>query len=130
MTYLAFVLATGLYFVMGSGGPLHGDGWFKTIQQRVEATTPPIWLGLALLILAPCFAVWFLANLLTGMLGGLGTLIAGTAMLFFAFGRQSINFNSTAQICLHEPSRSSGHEQSQLISNELRTGGVYVIEIS
>lgn len=87
MTYLAFIVATGFYFLLGSGGPLHNDRWFTTLQRRVDATEPPFWLGLTLLVVAPCIVLGLAWVTLSAMFGAAVTLIFGTALLFFAFGR-------------------------------------------
>jgi hypothetical protein len=49
MTYLAFLVATGLYLAIGSGGPLHNDRWYEALQGRVAALEPDFWLGFVLL---------------------------------------------------------------------------------
>jgi AmpE protein len=85
--YLAFIIATGLYFLLGSGGPLHSDTWFKTLQRRVDATEPPFWLGFLLLVVVPCALVGLLWVFLSSLFGAAVTLLLGTALLFFAFGR-------------------------------------------
>ncbi len=87
MTYLAFILATGLYYLLGSGGPLHSDGWFTTLQKRVDATAPPFWLGLFLLVIMPCLVLGAVYLMLEGIFGAAAMLLLGTAFLFFAFGR-------------------------------------------
>ena len=53
MTYLAFLVATGLYLAIGSGGPLHSDHWYQSLQRRVEALEPDSWLEFVLLVVVP-----------------------------------------------------------------------------
>ncbi len=43
MTYLAFLFATGLYYGLGPGGPLHRDDWFDALRGRVDAIEPDFW---------------------------------------------------------------------------------------
>lgn len=87
MIYLAFIIATGLYFLLGSGGPLHSDGWFRTLQRRVDATEPPFWLGFVLLVVVPCAVLGLLWVMLSAVFGSAAILLLGVAELFFAFGR-------------------------------------------
>ena len=53
MTYLAFLIATGLYLASGSGGPLHNDQWYQSLQRRVDALEPDFWLGFVLMVVVP-----------------------------------------------------------------------------
>ena len=87
MTYLAFIIATGLYFLLGSGGPLHSDGWFRTLQRRVDATEPPFWLGFVLLVVVPCAVLGVIWIVLFEVFGSPAVLLLGIVELFFAFGR-------------------------------------------
>ncbi len=87
MTYLAFLFATGLLLLLGPGGPLHRDEWFRHLQQRVDAVEPSFWLGFVLLIVAPSLVMAFIFSLLEVVIGGAAMLLLGTAALYFAFGR-------------------------------------------
>ncbi len=87
MTYLAFLFATGLLQLLGPGGPIHRDDWYKQLQQRVDAIEPSFWLGFVLLIVAPCVLMAFLFGMLQVVIGGAAMLLLGTAALYFAFGR-------------------------------------------
>lgn len=87
MSYLAFIAATGLYVLLGPGGPLHQDGWFRALQQRVDALEPDFWLGFVLLVVTPCALFGLIYMLAAGLFGGAAMLLLGTAALFFAFGR-------------------------------------------
>ena len=37
MSYLIFIIAVGLFALLGAGGPLHGDRWFHALSRRVDA---------------------------------------------------------------------------------------------
>lgn len=88
MSYLAFLAATGLYLWLGPGGPLHDDGWFRSLRRRVDAIEPEFWLGFTLLVVVPCAALALVYAVLAGVLGErVAMLFIGTAALFFAFGR-------------------------------------------
>ena len=87
MTYLAFIAATGLYMLLGAGGPLHQDRWFRALQQRVDALEPEFWLGFVLLVVVPCALFGLIYVIAAGLFGGAAMLLLGTAALFFAFGR-------------------------------------------
>ncbi len=87
MTYLAFIVATGLYVSLGPGGPLHHDRWFRSLQQRVDALEPDFWLGFVLLVAVPCALFGLIYIIAADLFGGAAMLLLGTAALFFAFGR-------------------------------------------
>ena len=87
MTYIAFLVATALYFAVGAGGPLHADRWFRSLQGRVDALEPDFWLGFVLLVVVPCAAFALVYALLEEIFGSAAVLILGTAALFFSFGR-------------------------------------------
>ncbi len=87
MTYLAFLFATGLYFGLGPGGPLHSDGWYVALRRRVDAIEPDFWLGFILLVVVPCAALALVYAIFESLFGGAAMLLIGTASLFFAFGR-------------------------------------------
>ena len=53
MSYLVFIVAVGLFALLGAGGPLHRDGWFQAISRRVEAVELDLWPSLALRVGAP-----------------------------------------------------------------------------
>ena len=87
MTFLAFILATGLYFTLGPGGPLHSDRWFHSLRRRVDAIEPEFWLGFVLMVVVPCAALALVYAILDELFGGAAMLLVGTAALFFSFGR-------------------------------------------
>lgn len=87
MTYLAFLFATGLLMLLGPGGPVHRDDWFRQLQQRVDAIEPQFWLGFVLLIVAPSVLMALVFSMLEVVIGGAAMLLLGTAALYFSFGR-------------------------------------------
>ena len=87
MTYLAFLLATGLYWGLGPGGPLHKDNGVVALRRRVDAIEPDFWVGFALLVVVPCALLALIYAFFESLFGGAAMLIIGTASLFFAFGR-------------------------------------------
>ena len=87
MTYLAFLFATGLYYGLGPGGPLHRDDWFDALRGRVDAIEPDFWVGFALLVVVPSALIALIYGLVESLFGGAAMLIIGTGCLFFAFGR-------------------------------------------
>lgn len=87
MTYLAFLVATGLYLAIGSGGPLHSDQWHQSLARRVEALEPDFWLGFVLLVVVPCAGFTLAYAVLEEVFGAAAVLLLGTPALFFSFGR-------------------------------------------
>ena len=87
MTYLAFLVATGLYLAIGSGGPLHNDRWYEALQGRVAALEPDFWLGFVLLVVVPCAGFTLVYAIFEEMFGAAAVLLLGTPALFFSFGR-------------------------------------------
>ena len=53
MSYLIFIVAVGLFALLGAGGPLHGDRWFHALSRRVDAVKLDLWPSLALRVGAP-----------------------------------------------------------------------------
>ena len=87
MTYLAFLFATGLLMLLGPGGPVHRDDWFRQLQQRVDAIEPQFWLGFVLLIVAPSVLMALVFSMLQVVFGGAAMLLLGTAALQRALNR-------------------------------------------
>ena len=87
MTYLAFLVATGLYLAIGSGGPLHSDHWYQSLQRRVEALEPDSWLAFVLLVVVPCASFMLVYAVSEEMFGAAAVLLLGTPALFFGFER-------------------------------------------
>ncbi len=87
MSYLVFIVAVGLFALLGAGGPLHRDGWFQAISRRVDAVELDLWPSLALRVGAPLLAGVVVLWMLEAVLGGLAEALIGTALLYFAWGR-------------------------------------------
>ena len=87
MSYLIFIVATGLFVVFGAGGPLHRDGWLASLDRRIDAVELARWPALALRVAAPLIVAAIALWVLQLLLGGLGEAIVGTALLYFAWGR-------------------------------------------
>ncbi|GIR90146.1 MAG: hypothetical protein CM15mP89_1510 [Gammaproteobacteria bacterium] len=56
MSYLTFIVAVGLFALLGAGGPLHSDRWFHALSRRVDAVELDLWPSLALRVGAPLLA--------------------------------------------------------------------------
>lgn len=87
LAFLTFIVATGLYWFFGPGGPLHSIDVQSPFQAQVDAESSSnallLWLvGAPTAIFAIVFAI------LEGLFGGAAMLLIGTAALFFSFGRE------------------------------------------
>ena len=87
MSYLVFIISVGLFALFGSGGPLHRDRWFHSLNDRVDALELDIWPSLLLRVLAPVLALWLFLALLDLFFGALATGLAGVVVLYVAWGR-------------------------------------------
>ena len=87
MSYLIFIVAVGLFALLGAGGPLHGDRWFHALSRRVDAIELDLWPSLALRVGAPVLAGLIALAVLEAVLGGLAEALIGTALLYFSLGR-------------------------------------------
>ena len=87
MSYLIFIVAVGLFALLGAGGPLHGDRWFYALSRRVDAIELDLWPSLALRVGAPLLAGAVVLWILEAFLGGLAEALVGTALLYFSLGR-------------------------------------------
>ena len=87
MTYIAFLVATGFYLLVGPGGPLHNDAWYHALRRRVDAIAPEAWLGFTLLVVVPCAVLGLVFAVLTELFGAAAMLLLGIPALFFSFGR-------------------------------------------
>jgi len=87
LSYLAFLLATAVYWMQGTGAPLQRDFGRSALGERVAAIEPPLWLRFILMVVVPVASLALLVALLTGILGGIIELIVGVAVLLFSFGR-------------------------------------------
>ena len=83
MSYLAFILATGLYLVLGPGGLLHRDSWYESLKAYVGESEGSSLYASFVLVIGPAIAFALIYHLLGGLFGGLNTLLVGTAALFF-----------------------------------------------
>lgn len=90
MIYLAFILATGAYVFLGTGGPLHSDNWLAALRRRVAAIEPESWLLQVLLVLVPSAAFTLLYAFAIALAGDVAILLLGGAALFFSFGRADL----------------------------------------
>ena len=87
MSYLIFIVAVGLFALLGAGGPLHGDRWFHALSRRVDAVELDLWPSLALRVGAPLLAGVLALWVLEAFLGGLAAALVGMALLYFSLGR-------------------------------------------
>lgn len=87
MAYLIFLLAAGVFALLGSAGPLHRDGWFEALNRRLNALALEQWISTALSMLVPLVAVFLVHAILSMFLGALADFLIGIAVLYFAFGR-------------------------------------------
>ena len=87
MSYLIFIVAVGLFALLGAGGPLHGDRWFHVLSRRVDAIELDLWPSLVLRVGAPLLAGVTVLWVLEAFLGGLAEALVGTALLYFSLGR-------------------------------------------
>ena len=83
MSYLIFIVAVGLFALLGAGGPLHGDRWFYALSRRVDAVELDFWPSLALRVGAPLLAGAVVLWVLEACLGDLAEALVGTAILYF-----------------------------------------------
>ena len=87
MSYLIFIVAVGLFELLGAGGPLHGDRWYHALSRRVDAVELDLWPSLVLRVGAPLLAGATVLWILEAFLGGLAEALVGTALLYFSLGR-------------------------------------------
>ena len=87
LAFLSFMVATGLYWFMGPGGPLHTidvQSPFRTqIDDASRANSVLLWL-----VGAPTAAFAVVFMIFEGLFGGAAMLLFGTAALFYSFGRE------------------------------------------
>ena len=87
MSYLIFIIAVGLFALLGGGGPLHDDRRFYALSRRVDAVELDLWPSLALRVGAPLLAGAVVLWVLEAFLGGFAEALVGTALLYFSLGR-------------------------------------------
>ena len=87
LAFLTFIVATGLYWFMGPGGPLHSIDVQSPFRAQVDAESSSnarlLWL-----VGAPTAIFVIALAILEEMFGGAAMLLVGTASLFFSFGRE------------------------------------------
>jgi AmpE protein len=87
LSYLIFIVAAGLFALLGAGGPLHRDNWFDALSRRVDAVELDLWPSLFLRVAAPLIGAGIVLLLLAVFLGELADALMGLALLYFAWGR-------------------------------------------
>ncbi|MEC8267070.1 MAG: hypothetical protein VXZ98_00470, partial [Pseudomonadota bacterium] len=89
LAFLSFIVATGLYWLMGPGGPLHSIDFLSVFRSQIsDEEEGPSTRSALILVVAPSVVFALLYILVEGVLGGAAMLLLGTAALFFAFGRE------------------------------------------
>ena len=89
LAFLSFIVATGLYWLMGPGGPLHSIDFLSVFRSQIsEEEQGPSTRAALILVVAPSIVFALLYILAEGFFGGAAMLLLGTAALFFAFGRE------------------------------------------
>ena len=87
MSYLIFIVAVGLFALLGAGGPLHRDNWFDALSRRVDAVELDLWPSLFLRVAAPLIGAGIALLVLAVLLGELADALVGLVLLYFAWGR-------------------------------------------
>ena len=87
MSYLIFIVAVGLFALLGAGGPLHRDNWFDALSRRVDAVELDLWPSLFLRVAAPLIGAGIALLVLAVFLGELADALVGLVLLYFAWGR-------------------------------------------
>ena len=89
LAFLSFIVATGLYWLMGPGGPLHSIDFLSIFRSQISEEEEGTSTRAALiLVVAPLVLFALLYILVEGVFGSAAMLLLGTAALFFAFGRE------------------------------------------
>lgn len=89
LAFLSFIAATGLYWLLGPGGPLHSIDFLAVFRSQLDddeegASTKAAFM----LVVAPTLTFALIYIVAERLLGGAAMLLLGTAALFFAFGRE------------------------------------------
>ena len=87
MSYLIFIVAVGLFALLGAGGPLHRDNWFDALSRRVDAVELDLWPSLFLRVAAPQIGAGVALLVLAVFLGELADALVGLVLLYFSWGR-------------------------------------------
>ena len=89
LAFLSFIVATGLYWLMGPGGPLHSIDFLSVFRSQIRDEEEGSSTRAALiLVVAPSVLFALLYVIVERAFGGTAMLFLGTAALFFAFGRE------------------------------------------
>jgi AmpE protein len=88
LAFLSFIVATGLYWLMGPGGPLHSIDFLSVFRSQISDDEGSSTRSALILVVAPSVVFALLYILLEGVFGAAAMLLLGTAALFFAFGRE------------------------------------------
>ena len=89
LAFLAFIVATGLYWLMGPGGPLHNVDFLALFRGQIGDEEQGYSARSAfMLVVAPLLLFALIYVCVEAIFGGTAMLLLGTAALFFAFGRE------------------------------------------
>ena len=89
LAFLSFIVATGLYWLMGPGGPLHSIDFLSFFRSQISEEEEGSSTRAALiLVVAPSVLFALLYVLVESAFGAAAMLLLGTAALFFSFGRE------------------------------------------
>jgi len=89
LAFLSFIVATGLYWLMGPGGPLHSIDFLSFFRSQISEEEEGSSTRAALiLVVAPSVLFALLYILVESAFGAAAMLLLGTAALFFSFGRE------------------------------------------
>jgi len=87
LSYLIFIVAAGLFALLGAGGPVHRDNWFDALSRRVDAVELDLWPSLLLRVVAPLIGAGIALLVLAVFLGDFADALVGLVLLYFAWGR-------------------------------------------
>ena len=89
LAFLSFIAATGLYWLLGPGGPLHSIDFLTVFRSQLDDDEEGASTKAALImVVAPALTFALIYIVAERLLGGASMLLLGTAALFFAFGRE------------------------------------------
>ena len=89
LAFLSFIVATGLYWLMGPGGPLHSFDFLSVFRSQIsEEEAGSSTRSALILVVAPSVVFALVYILVESVFGSAVMLLLGTAALFFAFGRE------------------------------------------
>ncbi|MEC7610351.1 MAG: hypothetical protein VX814_01065, partial [Pseudomonadota bacterium] len=91
LAFLSFIVATGLYWLMGPGGPLHSIDFLSVFRSQIsDEEEGPSTRSALILVVAPSVLFALLYILVEGVFGAAAMLLLGTAALFFSVGREDL----------------------------------------